>query len=111
MRSAISSLHAGYLFMFFFMFWCCLRTFFFKIILNKFFEWALRNSNGLHLDQDRLSVGPDLGSNCLQRLSADNKVASCKERVKTQGLVIGQLNGNFVSIQIRHEFMHLHFSL
>ena len=30
-------------------------------------------SNGLDPDQDRHSVGPDLGSNCLQRLSADNK--------------------------------------
>ena len=30
-------------------------------------------SNGLDSDQDRQSVGPDLGPNCLQRLSADNK--------------------------------------
>ena len=29
--------------------------------------------NGLHLDQDQSSVGPDLSSNCLQRLSADDK--------------------------------------
>ena len=34
------------------------------------------------LDQDGLSVGPDLGTNCLQRLSADHKVAASKERVK-----------------------------
>ena len=28
-------------------------------------------SNGLDADQDQQSVGPDLGPNCLQRLSAD----------------------------------------
>ena len=30
-------------------------------------------SNSLDLDQDRHFVGPDLGPNCLQRLSADDK--------------------------------------
>ena len=30
-------------------------------------------SNGLDPDQDRSSVGPDLGPNCLQRFSADDK--------------------------------------
>ena len=30
-------------------------------------------SISLDPDQDRLSVGPDLGPNCLQRLSADTK--------------------------------------
>ena len=30
-------------------------------------------SNNLDLDQDRHFVGPDLGPNCLQRLSADEK--------------------------------------
>ena len=34
-------------------------------------------SNGLDPDQDRHSVGPDLGPNCLQRLSADDK-SRCK---------------------------------
>ena len=29
-------------------------------------------SNGLDQDQNRRSVRPDLGPNCLQRLSADN---------------------------------------
>ena len=29
-------------------------------------------SNSLHSDQDRHSVSPDLGPNCLQSLSADN---------------------------------------
>ena len=39
-------------------------------------------SNGLDADQDRHYVGPDLGPNCLQRLSAEDKVAANKERVK-----------------------------
>ena len=30
-------------------------------------------SNNLDPDQDRHSVGPDLGPNCLQWLSSDNK--------------------------------------
>ena len=30
-------------------------------------------SNGLDPDQDRRSVGPDLGPKCLQRLSADEQ--------------------------------------
>ena len=30
-------------------------------------------SNGLDPDQDRLNVGPDMGPNCMQRLSADDK--------------------------------------
>ena len=30
-------------------------------------------SNSLDPDQDRQFVSPDLGPNCLQRLSADNK--------------------------------------
>ena len=30
-------------------------------------------SNGLDPDQDQHSVGPDLGPNCLQMLSADDK--------------------------------------
>ena len=36
----------------------------------------MRVSNGLDPDQDRHYVGPDLGPNCLHRLSADDK--SCK---------------------------------
>ena len=33
----------------------------------------MRMSNCLDPDQDRHFVGPDLGPNCLQRLSADHK--------------------------------------
>ena len=39
-------------------------------------------SNTLDPDQDRRSVGPDLGPNRLQRLSADDQVAACKESVE-----------------------------
>ena len=38
-----------------------------------FFRNTIRVSNCLDLDQDRHSVGPDLGPNCLQKLSADDK--------------------------------------
>ena len=34
---------------------------------------TIRVSNSLDPDQARHFVGPDLGPNCLQRLSADNK--------------------------------------
>ena len=41
--------------------------FFFKINLFKIFFWnTIRVSNCLDPDQDRHSVGPDLGPNCLQ---------------------------------------------
>ena len=36
-------------------------------------------SNSLDPDQDRRSVGPDLGPNCLQRLATDDK------RCRSQG--------------------------
>ena len=37
-------------------------------------------SNCLDQDQDRHSVGPDLGPNCLQRLSADDKSLRLQEK-------------------------------
>ena len=37
------------------------------------FQNTIRISNGLDTDQDQHSVGPDLGPNCLQRLSVDDK--------------------------------------
>ena len=40
-------------------------------------------SNCLVQDQDGCSVGPDLGPNCLQRLSADDKVATSNKRVNS----------------------------
>ena len=45
-----------------------------KIYFSKnYFMNTIRNSNCLDSEQDRLSVGPDLGPNCLQWLSADYK--------------------------------------
>ena len=38
------------------------------------FRNTIRVSNGLESDQDSHSVGPDLGPNCLQFLSADDKL-------------------------------------
>ena len=44
---------------------------------------CIRVLNGLDPDQNQCSVGPDLGPNCLQRLSADDKtLTSIEERVK-----------------------------
>ena len=40
---------------------------------KKSFRNTIRVSNGLDQDHDQYSVGPDLGPNCLQSLSADYK--------------------------------------
>ena len=48
--------------------------FFFKLTISKTsFRNTIRVSNSLDQDQAQCFVGPDLGPNCLQRLSADNK--------------------------------------
>ena len=47
--------------------------FFFKINLNFFYRNTTRESNSLDPDQELCSVCPDLGSNCLPRLSGDDK--------------------------------------
>ena len=53
---------------------CHLPFFFSKLTISKnSFRNTIRVSNGLDPDQDRHFVGPDLGPNCLQRLSADEK--------------------------------------
>ena len=52
-------------------------------------------SNSLDPDQVRPFVGPDLGPNCLQKLSADKKVAASRQRVKIQNnfLILHVLSG------------------
>ena len=40
---------------------------------SQSFRNTIKVSNNLDPDQDRHSVCPDLGPNCLQRLSADDK--------------------------------------
>ena len=66
-----------------FAFWVIFHHFllsvdFFKIKLFRInsFRNTIRVSNSLDPDQARHFVGPDLGPNCLQRLSTDNK--SCR---------------------------------
>ena len=54
--------------MFFFM-----LTFFYQLSFKNSFRNTIIVSNGLDPDQDRHAVGPDLGSNCLQRLSVDDE--------------------------------------
>ena len=49
---------------------------------KKIFQEHYQCVNSLDPDQNQHFVGPDLGPNCLQRLSADNKVLANKERVK-----------------------------
>ena len=39
-------------------------------------------SNGLGPDQARHVVGPDLGLNCLQKLSADDKSSLARKELK-----------------------------
>ena len=52
---------------------------------KKYFRITIRVSNGLDPDQDPRSVGPDLGLNCLQRLSADDKIQSRHLQEKSTG--------------------------
>ena len=53
--------------------------FFSKLTFPKNSFWnTIRVSNGLDTDQDQRSVGPDLGTNCLERLSTDDK--NCQAR-------------------------------
>ena len=42
---------------------------------------TIRKSKGMDQDQDRHHVGPDLRPNCLQRLSADAKIAVSKKEL------------------------------
>ena len=48
--------------------------FFLKLTFSKkYFRNTIRVSNSMDPDQAQPFVGPDLGPNCLQRLSADDK--------------------------------------
>ena len=61
----------------------CHLLIFFKInILKNSFGTTITVSNSLDPDQARRIVGPDLGPNCLQRLSADdtNRVKTSEHR-------------------------------
>ena len=68
----VNFLFAGY----FFMLLLTSADFFTNLTFSKslkIFMKTIKVSNRLATDQDRHSVGPDLGPNCLQRLSSDNK--------------------------------------
>ena len=55
---------------------CLFVVIFFKM---NFFWKNLYGTNGLDPDQAQQNVGPDLGTNCLQRFSADE---SSRKRVQ-----------------------------
>ena len=50
------------------------------LIKNNSYRDTVSVSSSLDSDQDRQNVGPDLGPNCLQRLSADNKSRGLQEK-------------------------------
>ena len=54
------------------MFFCRLLIFFKINFLKNSFRFTIRVANSLNPDQTRHFFGPDLGPNCLQRLSADD---------------------------------------
>ena len=56
----------------FFILFCRLLIFFKITYLKKIFMNTIKVSNSLDPDQARHFVRPDLGPNCLQRLSADD---------------------------------------
>ena len=49
---------------------------------RNYFSNTIRVANSLDPDQDRQKVGPDLGPNCLQRLSADYNRPLGREELK-----------------------------
>ena len=48
---------------------------------GKSFSNTIKLSNGLDPDQYRRSVGPDLGPNCLRRLTADDQIRRLQGKV------------------------------
>ena len=73
---------------------------FFKINFRKILSGIPSVSNNLDPDHARHFVGPDLGPNCLQRLSADD---TSRQRVKNFICRWDQKNGNK---RIFHRFIH-----
>ena len=65
----LNSLHTGNIFMFFFVVcWFFSKSTFLKNSSRN----TIRVSNSLDLDHAQQYVGPDLGPNCLQKLSTDD---------------------------------------
>ena len=67
----------------------CRLLIFFKIDIfeKKYFKNTIRVSNSLDPDQARQNVGPDLGPNCLQILSADD---TGRQRVNSDDWIVWQ---------------------
>ena len=74
---------------------------YFTLWILDFFN-TIRVSNSLDPDQARQFVGPDLGPNCLQRLSADiaGKELNTKQLVDIFGLKPWLIKVNFISLQL-----------
>ena len=75
---------------------CCLSTFFKIILYKKFFQEHYQGVKRFGSRSGQMSVGPDLGPNCLQRLSdsADYKsrrYICSKERVILFNSAMGDL--------------------
>ena len=69
--------------------------FFYNQFKNKSFKNTIRVSNSLDPAEARSFVGPDLGPNCLQRLSADNTNTSLVGKELTSELVFSFHFGYF----------------
>ena len=77
--------------------------FFFKLTYSKkSFRNTIRVSNSLDPDQARHFVRPDLGPNCLQRLSADDKL--CHYQKEGERINMLTLVGHFIS-SLTEEFI------
>ena len=80
----------------------CRLLIFFKInFLKNSFRNTIRMSNGLDPDQAGQFVGPDLGPNCLPRLS-DSVDDTGRQRVKT--ILTSAYKLNFIAETIKSSF-------
>ena len=77
-RMGVNSLHAR---LFIIFLYSSQMTVFSKL-KNKRKKGAILVPNNLDPDQTRPTVGPDMGPNCLQMLSAHAKIVATKEKVK-----------------------------
>ena len=65
-------------------------------------------SNCLDPDRDRCSVGPHLGPNCLQRFSADDKVAASRNELKGER---NCFHAEVIRLQKRFDEIPLYYAL
>ena len=69
--------------------------FFLCYFFKNSFRTTIRESNGLDPDQDRFSVSPDLGPNCLQKLSADLKLPLSSKEARNSNLKMCSIPNNY----------------